>query len=229
MIPLPRPCVCLVTDRRAVTPDARTTRDELIGLEAQLDAACEAGVDLIQVRERDIDGGALSAFVRRLVTRSPAGTRIVVNDRADVAGAAAAAGVHLRADGPPASRVRTAAWGPWLIGRSIHTSDEAAGANDADYLIFGTVFPSRSKPEGSPVSGIDGLGAACTASRLPVLAIGGISPDRVDACRAAGAAGVAAIGLFLPVGRTPGALGPAEAVRALRGAWGGMLQLPRFA
>lgn len=230
MIPLPRPCVCLVTDRRAVAPDARTTRDELSGLDEQLDAACGAGVDLIQVRERDIDGGALSAFVRRLVTRAPAGTRIIVNDRVDVAGAAGAAGVHLRADGPPASRVRAIAPGPWLIGRSVHTAVEAdAAADGADYLFFGTVFPSRSKPGGSPVSGIEGLGAACAVSLVPVIAIGGITADKVDACRRAGAAGVAAIGLFLPRGRTPEALGPAEAVKALRAAFGGMLQLPRFA
>ena len=229
MIPLPRPCLCLVTDRRLVTPDARTITDELNGLDAQLDAACAAGVDVIQVRERDVDGGALTAFVRRLVSRAPAGTRILVNDRADVAGATGAAGVHLRADGPPVSRVRAIAPGPWLMGRSIHAPGEAARPDGADNLIFGTVFPSQSKPAGSPVSGVESLREACAMSPVPVLAIGGVRPDNVDACRMAGAAGVAAIGLFLPRGRTPDALGPAEAVKALRRAWGGMLQLPRFA
>ena len=229
MSPLPRPCLCLVTDRCAVTPGARTIRDELNGLDAQLDAACDAGVDMIQVRERDLEGSTLTTFVRRLVARAPAGTRVLVNDRADVAVATGAAGVHLRSDGPSASRVRVIAPGPWLIGRSIHTPAEAAQSGEADYLIFGTVFPSRSKPIGSPVSGIESLRDACALSPVPVIAIGGISADKADGCRVAGAAGLAAIELFLPHGRTPGALGAAEAVKALRGAWGGMLQLPRLA
>jgi thiamine-phosphate diphosphorylase len=208
-----------VTDRVAVTPDARTRRDEIAGLERQLDEAIAAGVDLIQIRERDLDAAPLRALAARVVSRAGAGTRVVVNDRADVARAAGAAGVHLRADGPPIARVRTLGPGGWLVGRSIHTADEAQRAGDADYLLFGTVFTSRSKPDTAPVAGTAGLRAASVVSTAPVLAIGGITPSGAAACREAGAAGVAAIGVFLPRGRTPAAMGAAEAVAALRRAW----------
>ena len=229
MTPWPLPCLCLVTDRRAVTPDARTLRDEILGLERQLDAACEAAVDIVQVRERDLDAATLLGLVRRVVGRATQATRVVVNDRADVAVTAGAAGVHLRADGPPAARVRTLQPGPWVVGRSVHTPAEAAQAADLDYLLCGTVFPSGSKSAGAPVGGLDTLRETCAVARPPVLAIGGINPARVAACREAGAAGVAAIGVFLPAGRTADALGPVAATAALRKAWFEMLQLPRRA
>jgi len=212
-----------------VTPDARTLRDEILGLERHLDTACEAAVDIVQVRERDLDAATLCALVRRLVERATPATRVVVNDRADVALVAGAAGVHLRADGPPAARVRTLQLPPWIVGRSVHTSAEAAQAGDLDYLLCGTVFPSASKPADAPIGGLDALRETCAVARPPVLAIGGITPARVAACREAGAAGVAAIGVFLPVGRTAGALGPVAAAAALRKAWFEMLQLPRRA
>jgi thiamine-phosphate diphosphorylase len=212
-----------------VTPDARTQRDEILGLERHLDAACEASVDIVQIRECDVDAAALCALVRRVVGRATPATRVMVNDRADVAAVAGAAGVHLRADGPPVARVRALRPVPWIVGRSVHTPAEAALAADTDYLLCGTVFASESKPAGSPVGGIEALRETCAIAVPPVLAIGGITPARVAACRAAGAAGVAAIGVFLPAGRTAEALGPAAAVTALRQAWVEMLQLPRRA
>lgn len=215
---LPSPCICLVTDRLALTPDARTIRDELANLERQLDAAIAAGVDMIQIRERDLDSATLRVLAARLVARAAAATRVIVNDRADVARAVGAAGVHLRASGPPAADVRTMGPAGWVVGRSVHAADEAPMAG-ADYLMFGTVFASRSKPPDAPVGGVDGLRAAAAASPAPVLAIGGVTPGRVAACREAGAAGVGAIGVFLPRGRTADSLGPAEAVAALRRAW----------
>jgi thiamine-phosphate pyrophosphorylase len=218
-VTLPSPCICLVTDRLAVTPDARTRRGEIAGLERQLDEAIAAGVDLIQIRERDLDAATLRALATRVVARAAAATRVVVNDRADVARAAGAAGVHLRGTGPPIARVRAIGPGGWLVGRSVHTADEARLAADADYLLFGTVFASRSKPADAPVAGVGGLRAAAAASAAPVLAIGGLTPARVAVCRQAGAAGVAAVGVFLPPGRTPDALGPGAAAAALRRAW----------
>jgi thiamine-phosphate pyrophosphorylase len=218
VIVLPRPCLCLVTDRRAVAPAARSLRLELLGLQVQLDEAIDAGIDLIQIRERDLDAATLVTLVTGLVRRAPTGVRIVINDRADVAVAAGAAGVHLRADGPPMARVRSLGPAGWLVGRSIHDADEA-DASDADYLIFGTVFGTRSKPAGSPVAGLEALRHACGRTSVPVLAIGGITPARAGTCRATGAAGLAAIGAFLPPGSTPDALGPAVAVRAFREAW----------
>jgi thiamine-phosphate pyrophosphorylase len=213
------PWICLVTNRRAVSPGARTTRDELDGLERQLDDAFEAGVDLVQVREAGLDAATLRALVARLAGRAPAATRVVVNDRADVARAARAAGVHLRADAPAVSLVRRLGPPGWVVGRSVHSAEEARRAADADYLLFGTVFASRSKAPGAPVAGIEGLRSAAAAVARPVLAIGGVTVERAAACRAAGAAGVAAIGLFLPRGRTPDARGAADAIRSLRDAW----------
>jgi thiamine-phosphate pyrophosphorylase len=225
MAALLRPCLCLVTDRRAAAPNARSLRAELLALQAQLDEAIGAGIDLIQIRERDLDAATLVTLVSDVMRRAPANPRVIfnininvnVNDRADVA-LVTGAGVHLRADGPPVMRVRTLGPAEWLIGRSIHSPDEAA-ACDADYLIFGTVFGTRSKPAGSPVAGVDALRDACARTSVPVLAIGGITPARAGACRDAGAAGLAAIAAFLPRGSSPGAPGPAEAIRAFRDAW----------
>jgi thiamine-phosphate pyrophosphorylase len=144
----------------------------------------------------------------------------VVNDRVDVALAARADGAHLRGDGPPAARVRTLCEPGWLIGRSVHSAARAVGAAaDVDYLLFGTVFASGSKPAGHRVAGLDGLAQTVGAVQVPVIAIGGITPDRVPACRRAGAGGVAGIGVFLPPGQAAGALGVTAAARALRAAW----------
>ena len=221
MNPLPSPWICLVTDRRGLSPEARTTRAEILALEAQVADAIAAGVDMVQVREPDLDAAPLAALVTRLVGRAAGGgTRIIVNDRADVAHAAGAAGVHLSANGPPADRVRPLGPSGWIVGRSIHTPEEGRRPAGADYLIFGTVFRSRSKPADAPVAGLEMLRAAgAAAAAVPVLAIGGVTPAEAASCRAAGAAGVAAIGAFFPAGRRPDALGPAEAVLAFRRAW----------
>jgi thiamine-phosphate pyrophosphorylase len=213
------PIICLVTDRRALTPDARTTRDETTGLERQLDDAMAVGVDLVQLRERDLPGATLRALAAGIVRRAGQATRVVVNDRVDVALAVGAAGAHLRADGPRVAVVRELGPAGWMVGRSVHSTAEAGHASDADYLVFGTVFASASKRPDAPVVGQAALRQAVAAARVPMLAIGGITPARVAACRAAGAAGVAAIGLFLPRGRRPDALGPSAAVLALRHAW----------
>ena len=174
------------------------TTDALV--EAAIGAS-RRGVQVIQVRERDLPDAALLALVCRIVEGvRAAGTSVLVNDRADLAIAAGAAGVHLRGDAPPASRVR--AWTPpgFIIGRSVHTVDEIDGAiadGGCDYLMFGTVFASAGKPPGHPVAGIDRLAEACRRSTLPVIAIGGMSPEREGDVARAGAAGLAAVGWFM--------------------------------
>jgi thiamine-phosphate diphosphorylase len=215
----PRPCVMLVTARRRLSPNARTVSEELSALERLLDEAIGAGADVIQVRERDLGTALLASFVTRLVARTR-GTRtlVLVNDRADVAVAAGADGVHLRGDGPEVARVRALRAPPWIVGRSIHASDEARTHADADYFVFGSVYPGATKPAAGPVAGLAELDAAVRAASAPVVAIGGITPERAGRAVAAGAAGVAAIGVFLPEGLAPGALGPARAVLALRAA-----------
>jgi thiamine-phosphate pyrophosphorylase len=210
---LTAPCLCLVTDRRQLAPDARTTAAEIAALERWLDDALSADFDLIQIRERDLDARDLSALTRRVLSnRGDRGPRIVVNDRADVALAAGADGVHLRGDGPPVETVRTLGPASWLVGRSVHTIDEVRAHAAADYLFFGTVFPSGSKGAAAPVQGLEALAEAVAASRAPMIAIGGITLDRAREAIALGAAGIAAIGAFLPPRR------PVEAAAELRDA-----------
>jgi thiamine-phosphate diphosphorylase len=214
----PIPSILLVTDRRRLSPDARTAAVEIRALEAFLDEAMDAGVDAIQIRERDLSAADLHAVTARVVARARGRTRVLVNDRADVALSAGADGVHLRSDGPPTNEVRRLGPPGWIVGRSVHSPEEAGGELDADYVLFGTVFPTGSKPEGAPVGGLVRLQEAVAACHGPVLAIGGITPERAAQARSAGAAGVAAIGVFLPPGLAPGALGVPHAVRVLRGA-----------
>jgi len=205
------PLICLVTDRRQLSPQGRVDR-QIADLREWLKEAIDV-VDLVQIRERDVDAGVLLPLVVDLVRRAAGSrTRVVVNDRLDVACAAAAHGVHLPADGPETGRVRRLR-PEGLVGRSIHSFEEALANQDADYLLFGTVFPSESKPEGWAVQGIEALRRTAASSVPPVIAIGGITPERAVRCREAGAGGVAAIRLFLP---PPAGLGIREAVRRVR-------------
>ena len=190
-----RPVLCFITDG-ACARGGTAAEDQLV---ARVAAAIHAGVHLVQVRERDLEGRALLRLVRRCVavTRGSR-SRIVVNDRVDVAIAAAAHGVHLRGDSLPAPAVRAIAPAGFLVGRSVHGAEEAATVSTAgglDYLIFGTVFPSGSKP-GVEGAGTGMLGRVVTATPLPVLAVGGVTAANAAAVAAAGAAGLAAIGLF---------------------------------
>jgi thiamine-phosphate pyrophosphorylase len=190
--------ICLVTDRRRLAGAGAPSAEARACLIAQARHAVDAGVDLIQVRERDLEAGALASLVDALLTvTSGTPTRLLVNDRMDVALACGADGVHLREDSIPIAEARRIAPKGFLIGRSVHGVEQAAAAAAADYLIAGTVFPSASKPEDRRLLGIDGLRAIARAVQAPVLAIGGITADRLDAIAAAGARGFAAIGMFM--------------------------------
>lgn len=186
--------VCCVTDRRRFGLSSAALIDCVRW-------AADAGADLIQVRERDLTDRALADLVRALVAATAdSSARVLVNDRVDVALAAGAAGVHLRADSLPASAVRSLALPPFVVGRSIHSLTEAhlaAAQGGCDYLVFGTVFPSRGKPDGHPVAGVAALRAVCRSVDVPVLAIGGIDAARARDAAAAGAAGVAGVELFM--------------------------------
>jgi thiamine-phosphate diphosphorylase len=199
-----RGILCLVThgQRLAAHTDCsgKSIEDLLV---RQVSEAASAGVDLVQIREPNLEPRHLYRLVERcLAAAAGRRTRILVNDRADVALTAGAHGVHLRADSYAADRVRAIAPSGFIVGRSVHAQDEAAAAiagGALDYIIFGTVFASASKPPGHRAAGIQGLAAAVAAARpLPVLAIGGVSTRSAPAIRATGAAGLAAVGLFLP-------------------------------
>lgn len=202
-----RPLLCLVTDRRRLC--AGCDRDDARRcLLAQVREAVAAGIDLVQIRERDMEAAALASLVAdaAAIARGTA-TKIVVNDRLDVALAAGAAGVHLRADSILPSTARRLAPGGFLIGRSVHGPAEAvAVAAGADYLVAGPVFPTESKPGTRTWLGEAGLAAIARAVPLRVLAIGGVTLATLPRLARTGAAGAAAIGLFL---------GPAAECRAV--------------
>jgi thiamine-phosphate pyrophosphorylase len=182
--------VCLVTDRRRFVDPTRDLLD-------QVRRAVDASVDLVQVRERDLQAAPLVELVGQIVTITRgSATRVVVNDRLDVAIAAGADGVHLRQDSVAVAEARRLAPTLFVIGRSVHNLDETRAAAGADYLVAGTVFHTTSKPGVVSVLGTEGLRRIVAASTSPVLAIGGITLDRLDAVASVGAAGIAAIGLF---------------------------------
>ena len=184
----------LVTDRRRF----HLSCDDLI---ARAVRAANAGAACVQIRERDLTDAALARLVSDM-TRALGGTnaRVLVNDRADVAIAAGAAGIHLPGDSVPASRIRRIVPSSFLIGRSVHTLEEvdrAVADGGCDYLMFGTVFASSGKPDGHPLAGLEGLRAACERSTLPVIAIGGMTDARAADVASAGAAGLAGITMFM--------------------------------
>jgi thiamine-phosphate diphosphorylase len=191
----PPPSICLVTRIRGDAGSAERTR-----LVERLAAAAAAGADVIQIRERLLSDRELAAFTASLVEQvSGTGCRVLVNDRTDVALAAGAHGVHLKSDGPSAGDVRRLVPPGFIVGRSIHSVEEAVALSREggyDYLLFGTVFPSESKPDGHRTAGLDALRAACAAAAVPVIAIGGIDVERARLAIEAGAAGIAAIALF---------------------------------
>jgi thiamine-phosphate pyrophosphorylase len=190
--------LCLVTDRRRLAPPDAAFDAAAHRLVEQARWATGVGVDLVQVRERDLEASQLARLVAGCVraTRG-SGTRIVVNDRLDVALACGADGVHLRHDSFGAEAVRQIAPAGFLVGRSVHSVADAAGAGAVDYLIAGPVFRTPSKAGATEWLGLDGLADIVQAAAAPVLAIGGMTRERLDEVAATGAAGVAGIGLFL--------------------------------
>ncbi len=202
MINRTEPILCYVTDRRALSAAAESST-----LITQIRAAAEAGVDWIQIREKDLSGRELLELAVEAVTvvRSipNSNTRVLINDRLDIAIAARADGVHLGEKSLPVAAVReyrdrSTLGNRFTIGASCHSVDAslAAERDGADYIFFGPVFATPSKAAFGPPQGIAMLASICRAVRLPVLAIGGITAENMPECFRAGAAGIAAIRLF---------------------------------
>jgi thiamine-phosphate pyrophosphorylase len=192
--------LCYVTDRKGLGVSPEKQCEALVG---RMEIAARAGVDWIQLREKDLPGRSLAELLREALRRVPAGCRIVLNDRLDVACALGAGGVHLGRESLSVEDARRLARGrgatqDFLVGASTHSLAAALSAEKAgaDYLVFGPVYATPSKAQYGPPQGIERLREVCHAVSLPVLAIGGITVENARACLEAGAAGIAAIRLF---------------------------------
>jgi len=189
----------LISDRRRLAGAETPWTEQRRCLLRQVRFAVEAGVDVVQIRERDLEAGELFSVTEAAVSLAAGSrTKIIVNDRVDVALAARAHGVHLREDSMPPAAVRRLAPSPFVIGRSVHDADAAAAlGSGVDYLIAGSVWSTASKLPGHPLLGPEGLARVIQHASVPVVAIGGITVDGARLLAALGAAGVAAIGLFI--------------------------------
>ena len=205
------PVLCYVTDRRSLgSGEGSSAIDPLLH---KIEEVISAGLDCVQIREKDLSGKELAHVVRealRIAAKYSANsgvTQILINDRLDLALVEGAGGVHLPEDGLPVAEAKRlvrahgrerAPEQSFLVGVSCHSQKaaEAAAASGADYIFFGPIFATPSKDAYGVPQGLDRLASVCRAVTVPVLAIGGITPENAASCIAAGAGGIAAIRLF---------------------------------
>ncbi|MFY9740836.1 MAG: thiamine phosphate synthase [Candidatus Sulfotelmatobacter sp.] len=207
-----------ITDRSAFHGDEHLRRQHLLHKIAE---AAANGVDYIQLREKDLSARELESLAREVISvirdnykpafgMRRATTALLINSRTDVAVAVCAAGVHLPANDLSPQDVRTA----WRLGVeadisesesepkiavSCHSPEEVtkAAASGASFAVFAPVFEKKDAKNSydAKPAGLDALRKACSTS-LPVLALGGITPENAASCLCAGASGIAAIRLF---------------------------------
>lgn len=213
--------LCLVTDRtqcQPTPPDGPDGVDTFARLRSDIDAACRAGVRVVQIREKDLDTRDLLALaddLRHVAERY--GCRLLVNDRVDIALTLGLDGVHCPERGFPPQTARELLGAEVLIGVSCHGLASARGAEEsgADFVFFGPVYATPAKTAfGSPV-GLDVLHEVCSRTTVPVFAIGGITAVRSIECMEAGASGVAVISAIFA-----GGAGVASSVREFKKALG---------
>jgi thiamine-phosphate pyrophosphorylase len=202
-----------ITDRTRFVGEDPVRRRELLFRIAE---AARAGIDYIQLRERDLSARALETLARDAVVavrnsvplrteNRELRTRLLINSRTDVALAAGADGVHLRADDISPNEVRQVVrvfchrpltTDHFLVAASCHSKEDVmrAESEGADFAVFAAVFGKSSAP-GTQPTGIAALREACQA-RIPVIALGGVTIKNAASCLEAGAAGIAGIRLF---------------------------------
>jgi thiamine-phosphate pyrophosphorylase len=210
-----RNIICYVTDRKSL-PTMDPARDPTGELLETIRTAIKAGIDWVQIREKDLSARELFELAREAAgaaadfragsgarTSNEEGPRVIVNDRLDVALAAGADGVHLGRESAPARTMI-----PWLragnapskflLGVSCHSTEELREAENAgaDYAFFGPIFATPSKLAFGAPQGIERLAEVCQTVRIPVIAIGGIDEGNAAQCIRVGAAGIAAIRMF---------------------------------
>ncbi|HET6384022.1 MAG TPA: thiamine phosphate synthase [Armatimonadota bacterium] len=195
-----RPWLMLVTGRELISSaDPAGSEDRLLGI---LAAAAAGGVDLVQLREKDLDPGRLASLARRVRSAIPGSVRLIVNGSFETATAGHADGVHYPESAAVGeAKIFRSKVANRLSGRSIHSLLAAIRAADEgmDYLIAGSIYETSSHP-GAASQGIDFLRRVCQAVPIPVLAIGGITPQRAPECLSAGAIGVAVRSPILTAG-----------------------------
>ena len=188
----------LITDRQRCAPRA---------LQAVVREACDAGVKAIQLREKDLSRDDLQGYTTRLLEiTSERGAHLIINrgvalgSTEDVFFAASlgANGFHFP-DSEPFPHELRKRFPKLIVGVSTHSSERAlaAAAEGADFVTFGPVFDTPSKKPYGPAQGLDALSEVCSTCGIPVLAVGGITPENAGECVAAGAHGVAAIGAVM--------------------------------
>ena len=200
--------LCYITGRRAFPGSENARRDALL---KKISEAARAGVDYIQLREKDLPSRELESLAReasKIIRETNSTTNLLINSRTDIALAARADGINLRSDDISPDDVREI----WkcgagtharelsprrpLIGISCHSPADVAqaAANQATFAVFAPVFEKKDSPNTNP-AGLDQLREACR-NKIPVLALGGITLENAGECFKAGAAGIAAIRLF---------------------------------
>jgi len=221
-----KPILCYVTDRHSLP--AAPQKDLMDLLQDKIALLSAAGIDWIQLREKDLSGKPSASLARAALNRvsrqvgdSKSAARIIVNDRLDVALAEQTGGVHLGENSLPveeakrlvlSSPVAQTPAQDFILGVSCHSLEAAksAASSGADYIFFGPVFATPSKTAYGAPQGLNRLANVCSSLDIPVLAIGGITLANVSSCLSAGASGIAAIRLFQDSDD------PAGLVRAIR-------------
>ncbi len=195
--------LCLITNRKLLTlphlsEDLDSTLDRLLLFCLQ---AAQAGVDIIQIREKDLSAKKLADFVTKLtsLTSSTTKTSILVNDRLDIALSCGATGVHLPSNSFPIKDVRKLVGNKFIISQSTHSIEEAKLAADqgADFILFSPIFNTPSKQTFGKPLGLELLKQAINVVNCPIIALGGISRQNASSVLECGVAGLAAIRLFI--------------------------------
>jgi thiamine-phosphate pyrophosphorylase len=193
------PILYLIT-RGATTETTSPESPEFQDVLIQIRAAAAARIDLVQIREKRLTARVLFELAQRAVDITRASpTRILVNERADIAAGASAHGVHLTTRSLDTAVIRNSFARNFLVGASTHSWEEAQLAYEqgADFIVFGPIFSTKSKEQFGPPLGLEKFSQVCgNLKGFPVLALGGVSELNARQCFEAGASGVAGISLF---------------------------------
>ena len=195
-----RPIVMFVTGGEILHGSGQSSEAVVRAVVSLAFAWAKAGVDIVQIREAWLSDRGLLELVRLTVDRlSRFTTKVIVNDRLDIALSANADGIHLKDQPLPMERIRPYWPSDWLVGRSVHdvnSVNEINGGGYVDYVLAGTVKSTLSKPGRTPL-GFHGLKRIAAASNPPVIGIGGLEfSDSLDVAKAT-ASGIAGVRLFM--------------------------------